>query len=127
MLIGKRLSSLRSLCNDERLSVFICKELADELDDVFSRGKIRKYVSVEDITEFFKLTEASCIFQKILVTAVSPIRDRKDLYLLSLADTIQADYILTGDKDLLVLQTHNQTQIVTYSAFVAQLNIEDSK
>jgi predicted nucleic acid-binding protein len=37
--------------------------------------------------------------------------------LLSLADTVQADYIVTGDKDLLVLQVHNQTKIVTYNDF----------
>ena len=41
----------------------------------------------------------------------------KDLYLLSLAETVHADYILTGDKDLLVLRAHLQTRILTYSEF----------
>lgn len=27
------------------------------------------------------------------------VRDAKDLYLLSLAETVKANYILTGDKD----------------------------
>ena len=49
--------------------------------------------------------------------AKSSIRDVKDLYLLSFAETIQADYILTGDKDLLVLESHQQTRIITYSEF----------
>jgi putative PIN family toxin of toxin-antitoxin system len=124
MLIGKRLASLRELCNDERFVVYICDELILEFEDVMTRAKIKKYVAVQDVADTITSMKLSCIGQKILVNAVSPIRDRKDLYLLSLADTIQADYILTGDKDLLVLQTHNQTQIVTYSAFMAQLNIK---
>lgn len=45
------------------------------------------------------------------------IRDAKDLYLLSLAETVHADYILTGDKDLLVLEAHLLTRILTYSEF----------
>jgi predicted nucleic acid-binding protein len=44
----------------------------------------------------------------------------RELQALSLADTIQADYILTGDKDLLTFQFHNQTKMVTYNEFVAQ-------
>ena len=49
------------------------------------------------------------------------IRDKKDLYLLSLADTIKANYIVTGDKDLLVLEKHNRTKIVTITEFMKLL------
>ena len=51
----------------------------------------------------------------------SEIRDKKDLYLLSLADTIKANYIVTGDKDLLVLEKHNRTKIVTITEFMKLL------
>ncbi|GAP73246.1 hypothetical protein SAMD00024442_7_58 [Candidatus Symbiothrix dinenymphae] len=43
------------------------------------------------------------------------------MYLLSLADTISANYIITGDKDLLVLKHHNQTPIITYTEFMTIL------
>lgn len=49
------------------------------------------------------------------------LRDKKDLYLLSLADTIKANYIVTGDKDLLVLEKHNHTKIVTITEFMKLL------
>lgn len=49
--------------------------------------------------------------------AISPVRDKNDLYLLSFADTVSADFIITGDKDLLSLQCHNQTKILTYKEF----------
>ena len=41
----------------------------------------------------------------------------KDLYLLYLDEKVHDDYILTGDKDLLVLKAHLQTRILTYSEF----------
>jgi len=62
--------------------------------------------------------EASCISSFIGNTVVSSnLRDADDLYLLALAETVEADFILTGDKDLLSLQFHRQTKIVTYKEF----------
>ena len=34
-----------------------------------------------------------------------------------MAETISADYILTGDKDLLALKQHRDTRIVTLTTF----------
>jgi predicted nucleic acid-binding protein len=63
--------------------------------------------------------ESSCIEVSIINKTVSSrLRDADDMYLLALADTVNADYILTGDKDLLTLQFHNQTKIVTYNQFI---------
>lgn len=45
------------------------------------------------------------------------IRDAKDLYLLSLAERVQADYMVTGDKDLLVLENHESTRILSFPDF----------
>ena len=81
------------------------------------RGKIRKYIFEQDIWDTLKIMDAYCHFVSIKTKAQSPIRDAKDLYLLSLAETVHADYILTGDKDLLVLKAHLQTRILTYSEF----------
>ena len=44
-------------------------------------------------------------------------RDAKDAYLLDMAKAIPADYIVTGDKDLLVLGKYNQTTILSYNDF----------
>ena len=59
-----------------------------------------------------------CQIVSIQSQAESSIRDSKDLYLLSLAETISADYILTGDKDLLVLEHHDNTSIIPLSSFL---------
>ena len=117
-LIGKRLSVLKSLLTNSNLTFFVCNELLEEIQNISSKQKIRKYVNTNDVIDTFEIINTFCKNVVIDKIAVSPIRDTKDLYLLSLADAIQADYILTGDKDLLTLQFHNRTKIVTYKEFV---------
>ena len=123
LLIGKRLSEMRMLCNSKTVSVYICKELMEEFVRIASCDKIRKYVPEERIKETVNLMKSSCTeisLKNIIVS--SPLRDVNDLFLLVFADTIEADYILTGDKDLLILQSHNQTKIITYNEFIRLLN-----
>ena len=47
--------------------------------------------------------------------------ETKKIFIYSLADTIKANYIVTGDKDLLVLEKHNRTKIVTITEFMKLL------
>jgi len=50
-------------------------------------------------------------------------RDRKDDYLLELCYKVGADFLLTGDNDLLVLQKFECTKIVLFNHFMdIQLN-----
>ena len=124
LLIGKRLSELRSLCNSDIVDVYICDELNDEFIRIASREKVRKYADEERLIQTLELMKASCLWRSIKKIVISSgLRDVNDLYLLVLADTVNADFILTGDKDLLTLQSHNQTQIVTYKEFAAILAI----
>jgi predicted nucleic acid-binding protein len=47
-----------------------------------------------------------CFVTDITVEAKSDIRDPKDLYLLSMAESVPVDYIVSGDKDLTDLKEH---------------------
>ena len=49
------------------------------------------------------------------------VRDRKDEMLLICANESKADYIITGDKDLLVLHEYANTKIITPKDFVDML------
>jgi putative PIN family toxin of toxin-antitoxin system len=108
---------MRTLFTNSEIKIYVCDELLDEFADVSSRLKIRRYITDDDVQETYKLIDLYCRCISINKKAISPIRDKKDLYLLSLAETISADFILTGDKGLLSLQSHNQTKIVTYKEF----------
>ena len=50
------------------------------------------------------------------------VRDKDDEHVLALAEQTQASYIVTGDKDLLVLKTIGTTQIVTAKQFLKLFN-----
>ena len=108
---------MRALFTNPEIRIYVCDELLDEFADVSSRLKIQKYVTDDDVQETYKLIDKYCSYVPIGKKAVSSVRDKKDLYLLPLADTVSVDFILTGDKDLLSLRSHHQTIIVTYKEF----------
>ena len=119
LLIGKKLTELSNLCNNNLISVYICEELKIEFLRIAFRDKIKKYVTEQRIAETLELIETSCIYVTINNTVIlSDLRDPNDMYLLDLAEKINADYILTGDNDLLVLRNHRQTKIVSFMEFM---------
>ena len=46
-------------------------------------------------------------------------RDPEDDHIIALADSARANYIITGDEDLLILKRYGSTQIVTPRQFWA--------
>lgn len=122
-LLGKSLSTLKFVLSDLRCTVYICDELVSEFKEVAARDKIRKYISEEDVISTLKLMDMHCTFVNQYPMTSADIRDINDLYLLSLADQISADYIITGDKDLLTLKEHGKTKIVSYKDFMENATI----
>lgn len=118
--IGKRLSALKSLLTNARVEIYVCRELLCEYRDVVGRPKLRKYITTEDVAATLEVMSLYCYEVSIgKRAAASSIRDVKDLYLLSLAETIEADYIVSGDKDLLVLKEYNGTRILDFNTFIS--------
>jgi hypothetical protein len=112
-LIGHQTQFVRRLLTDLRLSVFVCPELINEIRDVASRDKISSRVTPSEVEDLMAIIYAFCQQATIISkTPDSAIRDPKDLYLLSLAETIDADYIVSGDADLTDLEVYRQTRIV---------------
>lgn len=102
---------------DTRFDIYICKELLAEIVNVARRDKIRKRVSEAELQQLLKIIDAFCEKTTIEHIAQSIIRDPKDLYLLSLAETIDADYLVSGDKDLTDLNQHLKTRIIRLADF----------
>lgn len=111
-LIGHQTNLIQQILTDMRFDVYVCDELLEEIHEVSSRPKIRTRISDEELDDFFRIIYAFCRMAKIERQAQSEIRDPKDLYLLSLAESIDADYIVSGDADLLDLKQHKQTQLL---------------
>ena len=115
-LIGRRLSRLVDLLSNERIQLVLCNELLEEIRDVTSRPKFAKYFpkkDVESLIEFMQLIGE--VFEPQQQVAIC--RDEADDYLLALAIEAKANYLVTGDQDLLVLQEIDTCRIVDAASF----------
>ena len=120
-LIGKRLAELRSIFDRKDVEIYYCDELEREFLDVAHRPKILKYVNEKQIERVHRLMMVSCHLGEVIKLETTPVRDPKDVYLLALSDVVKADYLVSGDSDLLELKEHNRTQIVDYETMVGVL------
>ena len=88
-----------------------------ELADVLSRAKFDAYVSIEDRQEFFR--RLGRVAEVVPITyIVHACRDPKDDKFLELAVNGNADLIVTGDDDLLVLNPFRGIPIITPASYL---------
>lgn len=88
-----------------------------ELYDVLSRKRFRRYVNEQDIRRFLAALTREAQWVDINLQIVV-CRDPKDNKFLELAICGQADYLVTGDADLIVLHPFQGIQILVPSAFL---------
>ena len=120
-MIGKRLSSLADVLCRHDVEVYVCEQEFDEIRRVIAREKFDKLISAETRYYFFEMVYDICFITDITVEAKSDIRDPKDLYLLSMAESVPVDYIVSGDKDLTDLKEHAGIPILKYSELLENL------
>ncbi len=80
----------------------------------------RNYVTVGESSEFLGSLVEIAQWVKILET-VQACRDPKDDAFLELAVNGQTEYLITGDKDLLVLHPFEETKILSTKDFIDTL------
>lgn len=117
-LLGFQKELFSLILQDSNIDIYVCSELIKEIHEVSERPKIQKYCKHGDVDRLFRIIKLYCKFTDIQYIAVSDIRDPKDLYLLSLSETVHADYIITGDADLTSLEEHKGTKILTPAEFL---------
>ena len=115
-LIGKLLAGLDDYILDGLLDVVISDEQLEEITTVLRRPKFRKQFSPDDIEEFLSLLYKSARIVKVHHT-IKDCRDKKDNFILETAIRGRADYIVTGDKDLLVLTPYRGKKIIGFREF----------
>ena len=120
-MIGKRLSSLADVLCRHDVEVYISEQQLDEIRNVIAREKFNKLISAETRYYFFEMVYDVCFITDITVEAKSDIRDPKDLYILSMAESVPVDYLVSGDKDLTDLGIHAGIPILTYNELLAKL------
>ena len=92
-LFGKHLHDVTELFSCQDVEVFVSKQLLAELLDVVQRDKIRKYVSSNSIDAMWSVIDDYFSWTDADETMQADVRDKKDIYLLSMSDAVKADFL----------------------------------
>jgi putative PIN family toxin of toxin-antitoxin system len=112
------------LCVMEReIELLLPQKVIDELIASVSTSKyLRRHISSTQVNSLVRdMRKASTILKSTIDDQYSTInvRDPKDRYLLELGITHEADYLVTGDSDLLVIEQISKLRIIDPHRFVS--------
>ncbi len=98
----------------DKIQLFISDEIIEEIEKVLEKQKIRIILEKYDIDKNIiinKIIELSTIINPKIRIPIC--RDKDDNKFIECAFASKANYIVTGDSDLLVLKKYNQIEIIT--------------
>lgn len=98
-------------------TLLVSDEIIAEYLIVFARDKFNRWLSLETRIAFIENIVANALPIQI-VERIQACRDPKDDKYLSLAVSAQADTIITGDNDLLVMNPFREIPILNASDFL---------
>ena len=101
----------------QEAEVLVSEASIEELADVLSRDKWDRYLSIAERQEFLRRLYRVTTMIPVL-SEVEDCRDPKDNKFLALAFDAQADYLVTGDRDLLVLNPWREIGIIKPADFL---------
>jgi putative PIN family toxin of toxin-antitoxin system len=99
--------------------------IAELRNSVEEKPKLRNRISNEDLDELISLIEEVSIssYHDPAAKPLQILRDRKDDYLLEMANDANADYLVSGDRDLLDIRDQlARPKIVTAREFLDLLD-----
>lgn len=119
-LLGRDLDPLVNALKAEKIEIFFSNDLHDELFEVMSRPKFKGKIQDSQKTEILEITRKNV--KTIIPSSINEdCRDPKDNFLLDLAVSANADYLVTGDLDLLALNPFRGVRIVEPPEFERML------
>lgn len=118
-LISRDFSKLDEILFQKKAVLVFSKELLDEFLEVTKRPKFRRFFSKTDVESILETIDEYADFV-IVKSKITICRDPKDNFLLSLAKDGKADFLLTGDNDLLTIGVFEKTSIETISDFLTR-------
>jgi probable toxin-antitoxin system toxin component, PIN family len=126
-LISQDYSVIDTLLFEKKIRLVFSKELLNEFIEVAQRAKFRRFFSLEDLSDIIETIEEVAEFVEVTTEDIALCRDEKDNFLLCLASDASADYLITEDNDLLVLNPFEKTEIMTMKDFLLFINNYNSK
>ncbi len=104
------------IISSDNIELYVSNDLRNEILDVAGRTKIRKILKANKVVDLKILLNRKT--KSIDPSKIDVCRDPKDNFLLSLCLESNADYLITGDEDLLVLESFKHTRIMNLSTFM---------
>ena len=103
----------------DEAQLLVSEATLEELADVLARPKFDPYVSMADRQDFIRLLGRVAELVPITFT-VHVCRDPKDDRFLELAINGRADLIVTGDRDLLELNSFQDIPVITPAEYLGR-------
>jgi len=119
-LISKDYSFLDNYVLKEKVKLVFSEELFSEFISIAERPKFKKYFSNSDVDKLIQTIDKYGILIKVS-SEIKLCRDIKDNFLLNLAIDSNADFLVTGDKDLLEIKNIHKTNILTIRELMDEL------
>lgn len=115
-------NNLIHLARREGIQVCISESLLAELENTFSYKKLQQKIQSLNLTKEQLLigTREITYIYPIEELVVPELRDLDDTIVLATAIAASAEVIITGDRDLLILQEYQKMQIMTATDFLEQ-------
>ncbi|MEO6849995.1 MAG: putative toxin-antitoxin system toxin component, PIN family [Mucilaginibacter sp.] len=105
------------LLTNKNLVVIFSDTILKEYKEVIRRDKFKRIINPSQINRFMNLVISR--LENVEIKAdLEGSRDPNDNFLLSLSFDSKADYLITGDIDLLILKITGTTQIITLNDFL---------
>ena len=117
LLLTNDFARFDKIIDYSEVTIVFSDELLTELIEVSQRKKFRKYFDWEDINRILTQIHNSADFIKVK-SKVAICRDSKDNFLLALAKDGRATHLITGDKDLLVVEEYDGTTILSMTDYL---------
>lgn len=121
---GETLSRIIDHWEQGSFVVLLSPVMMDEMKDVLARPRLRRYMSGDPqvLLEVFE-HDAEQVPGKLVLTGTC--RDPKDDIFIAAAAEGNADIIVSGDDDLLVLNPYQNIQIMSPATFLALLDQQE--
>jgi putative PIN family toxin of toxin-antitoxin system len=117
-LISKNNNQWDTLIFSDKIQIIYSEKLLNEFIEVTQRDKFRKFISLDDLEVILNYLGDFAIFVENIEKKYTLCRDLKDNFLLDLAVTAEADFLVTGDKDLLEIKTLDNVRIISPTDFI---------
>lgn len=116
-LITNQYQQLDPLITSEKCILLFSEALMSEFLEVAGRPKLSKYFAENDLEILIGTIKDFSLFINV-TSKVKFLKDAKDDFLLSLAVDGKADFLITGDKELLKVGKYAGTRILSMTEFL---------